>query len=168
MKAVAAVILAGAVAVLGTLGARGDWPVEASAGGTAEVAEANGDVAPAVGAALAQVHDEDGAPAWVDVAANQDRGELFAVFAAGTDLRGRRFSSDGTALGVSFAIADVEPRSAVAPRVAYDPSSKRYLVVWARRGGPVEAVVLDTAGAAVSEVFTVLHGGHRPIPAGTW
>ena len=72
MKAVAAVILAGAVAVLGTLGARGDWPAEASAGGIVEAAEANGDVAPAVRAALVQVRDEDRAPAWVDVAPNRD------------------------------------------------------------------------------------------------
>lgn len=166
MKAVASVVLAGVVAVLGTLGARGDWPAEASARGIAEAAEANGDVEPAVQAALLHVRDEDRAPAWVDVAANRDRGELFAVFAAGKDLRGRRFSSDGTALGASFAIADAAPRSAVAPRVAYDPSSKRYLVVWARQGGPVEGAFLDSAGAAVTEVFTVVRNGHQALPAG--
>ena len=52
--------------------------------------------------------------------------------------------------------------------MAYDPSSKRYLVIWARHGGPVEAVFLDAAGAAVTEVFTVLHHGHHAIPAGAW
>ena len=163
MKAVAAVMLAGAVAVLGTVAARGDWEAEAAEGSTAAAAaEANGDVMPAaVRAALTHLRTGDAAPAWADVAYNPDRREHLSVHAAAGHVRGRRYDRRGTPVAASFAIAAAVPGPAIAPRVAYDPGTQCYLVVWARHDGPLEAVILDRVGAAVTDVFTVSGSGHR-------
>lgn len=63
-------------------------------------------------------------------------------------------------------VASVILAGAVASRVAYDPDSKRYLVVWVRHDGRVEAIFLDAAGVAVTEVFTVLHSGQQAFVKG--
>jgi len=161
MKTVASVILAGAVAVLGAVAARGERQAEAWEGrSAAAVAEANGDVMPAaVRAALAHVRAEDSAPAWADVAFNPDRREHLSVHAAAGQVRGRRYDGRGTPIAASFAIAPAVPGPALAPRVAYDPGTRGYLVAWVRRGGTVEAVRLDVAGAAVGPIFPVPPGG---------
>ena len=164
MKTTASIILAGAVAVFGTLAARGVEPAGASAelDGIAAAAEANGDVtSAAVRAVMAHLRAEARVPAPADVAFNPDRREYLSVSPAAGQVRGRRYDLRGMPISASFAIAAAAPEPAIAPRVAYDPRAQRYLVVWARQGGSVEAIRLDAAGAAAGGVFPV-------SPAGAW
>ena len=164
MKATASIILAGAVAVFGTLAARGVEPADAAAepDGIAAAAEANGDVtSAAVRAVLVHLREEAPVAASADVAFNPDRREYLSVSPAAGQVRGRRYDRQGTPIAASFAIAAAAPEPAIAPRVAYDPRAQRYLVVWVRHGGSVEGVRLDAGGAASGGVFPV-------SPAGVW